>query len=293
METTAMKLSAITTIISLCLLASTGCSSEEVSRGRVLPGNNGTVMFDGGDTGKQCAALNRTQACACNALSGRQTCTAQRMWSACECLDPMSGAAGTGGGGGTGSATSANDPPANKLAASFEWLRTDPTTSAPICLPGHYEGTFDGGYNSPAAWNAPVPVAAADASGMPGLRFDLGSGGNGEFLTITGGMMDGVADVVFPFRAQITEGQLDCSTGLFRAKITMGSYDVFFLAFTGYFEGDMVARFDPASRSFVDGVWAVMEGGKTPPPIEAGMEPPLIPIGESGGAGTWTTTWVR
>jgi hypothetical protein len=252
-------------------------------------------MFDGGETGKQCAALNRTQACTCNALAGRQSCTAQLTWSACECLDPMSdGAAGMGGGGsGTGNGAIASDPPANKLSASFEWLRTDSATSAPICLPGRYEGSFDGGYNSPAAFTAPVPVAAADATGMPGLRFDLGAGGNGEFLTITGGMMDGVADFVFPFRAQITEGQLDCATGLFRAKITMGSYDVFFLAFTGYFEGDMVARFDPASRSFVDGVWAVMEDGKPPPPIEAGMEPPIIPFGEAGGAGTWTTTWVR
>lgn len=287
-----MKLT--TTFISLCLLASTGCSSEEAPRGRVSPGQGGTVMFDGGDTGKGCGALNRTQPCACDALAGRQTCTAQLTWSACECLKPADdGVAGMGGGGGSNNPSTSADPPANKLAASFEWLRTDPGSSAPICLPGHYEGTFDGGYSSPAAWNAPVPVAAADATGMPGLRFDLGSDGNGEFLTITGGVMDGVADVVFPFRAMITEGQLDCSTGLFRAKITMGSYDVFFLAFTGYFEGDMVARFDPASRSFVDGVWAVMENGKTPPPIMAGQDPPLITPGESGGAGTWTTTWVR
>lgn len=291
METTMQRASAFA-FISLCWLASTGCGSEEVTRGRLMPGDNGTVMFDGGDTGKQCRAPNRTQACTCNALAGRQTCTAQLTWSACECLDPMAGGGGTAGMGG-GPNGSIDDPPANKLAATFEWLRTDPGTSAPICLPGRYEGTFEGGYNSPAAWNAPVPVIAADATGMPGLRFDLGAGGNGEFLTITGGMMDGVADVVFPFRALITDGQLDCATGLFRAKLTMGSYDVFFLAFTGYFEGDMVARFDPATRSFVDGVWAVMEGGKTPPPIQAGMDPPIIPLGESGGAGTWTTTWVR
>ena len=281
------------TFFSMCLLASVGigCSSETPMRARITPGNNGTVMFDGGDTGQQCAALNRTQGCACGDLSGRQLCSAQLTWSACECLDPMAGGgAGSGGSdlGGTG-----RDPAANKLAANFEWSRTDPGTSAPTCLPGHYEGTFDGGYNSPAAWNAPVPVAAADATGMPGLRFDLGSDGNGEFLTITGGVMDGVADVVFPFRAMITEGQLDCATGLFRAKITMGSYDVFFLAFTGYFEGDMVARFDPTTRSFVDGVWAVMEGGMAAPAITAGQEPPVIDLGTSGGAGTWTTSWVR
>lgn len=282
---------AIKALFLVSMLASAACSSETPARARVTPGTDGTVMFDGGDTGQNCPSLNRTQACSCGALSGRQVCSAALTWGACECLDPMAGgAAGSGGGtlGGTG-----RDPAANKLGASFDWLRTDPGTSAPICLPGHYEGTFDGGYSSPAAWNAPVPVAAADATGMPGLRFDLGSDGNGEFLTITGGVMDGVADVVFPFRAMITEGQLDCATGLFRAKITMGSYDVFFLAFTGYFEGDMVARFDPASRTFVDGVWAVMEGGKTPPPIMAGQEPPLITPGDSGGAGTWTTTWVR
>jgi hypothetical protein len=281
-----MRLILITTFFVLA-----ACAGEEPQRARILPGNNGTVMFEGGDTGKECNAANRTQACSCGALAGRQVCTPQLAWGACECLDPMTGgAAGMGGGdlGGNG-----REPAANKLAASFAWLRTDPGSSAPICLPGRYEGSFEGGYSSPAAFNAPVPVIAADATGMPGLRFDLASGGNGEFLTITDGVMDGVADVVFPFRALITEGQLDCATGLFRAKITMGSYDVFFLAFTGHFEGDMVARFDPATRSFVDGVWAVMEEGKPPPAIEAGQEPPFIPIGEAGGAGTWTTTWVR
>jgi len=284
----------IAMFISLCLLASASCSSEEASpRGRVLPGHDGTVMFDGGDTGKECTALNRTQACACDGLSGRQTCTAQLQWSACECLSPPDDGAAGMSGGGAGQGSALNDPPANKLAASFEWLRTDPGSSAPICLPGRYEGSFEGGYSSPAAFNAPVPVIAADATGMPGLRFDLSAGGNGEFLTISDGVMDGVADVVFPFRALITEGQLDCATGLFRAKITMGSYDVFFLAFTGHFEGDMVARFDPATRTFVDGVWAVMEEGKPPPAIQPGMEPPLIPLGEAGGAGTWTTTWIR
>jgi len=275
------------------LLIAVGCGGEEQMRARLTPADNGTVVFSGGDTGKECGGPNRTQTCTCGALAGRQVCSAQQTWGACECLDPMAGGAAGMGGGGPDLGSVGRDPAANKLAASFQWLRTDGANSLPICLPGRYEGSFDGGYNSPAAFTAPVPVAAADVTGMPGLRFDLGSGGNGEFLTITGGMMDGVADFVFPFRAVVADGQLDCSTGLFRAKILMGSYDVFFLAFTGYFEGDMVARFDPATRSFVDGVWAVMEDGAAPPPIEPGTTPPIIPFGSAGGAGTWTTSWVR
>ncbi len=267
------------------------CGGEEVvRRPRTIMRDDGTVQYEGGDTGKECEAVNRTQACACEALAGRQTCTSSFTWSACECLAPSAqGGAGMNGGVSNGF----NDPAANKLEASFDWLRTDSNATPPACLPGHYEGNFDGGYQSPAAFGAPVPVFALDPTGMPGLRFDLGSSGNGEFLTVTGGMMDGVADGIFPFKAVIESGGLDCATGEFRAKLVDGSYEVFFLAFTGHFEGDLVARYDPATRSFVDGVWAVMEDGMAPPAIEAGMEPPVIPLGVPGGAGTWTTTWVR
>lgn len=275
------------------LIALAACGGEQPSsRPRSITRDDGTVQFEGGDTGKQCEAVNATQGCTCEALAGRQTCTSSFTWSACECLDTMSaGMGGAGMGGDLGG--SGLDPAANKLPARFEWLRTDANAAPPSCLPGHYEGNFDGGYQSPAAFGAPVPVFALDPTGMPGLRFDLGSSGNGELLTVTGGMMDGVADGVFPFRAEISSGELDCATGLFRAKLVNGSYDVFFLAFTGHFEGDLVARYDPPTRSFVDGVWAVMEDGMAPPPVEAGMEPPVIPLGVPGGAGTWTTTWVR
>lgn len=271
----------------------TACGGDETSRPRVMSRDDGTIVFEGGDTGRQCNAANRTQACACGAIAGRQTCNASFAWGPCECLDPAANGAAGMGGGSPDLSGSGSDPAANKLAADFEWLRSDPNGVVMDCLPGRYEGTFDGGYQSPAAFNAPIPVAALDVSGMPGLRFDLGSDGNGEFLTISGGMMDGVADGVFPFRAEISDGQLDCATGILRAKLVNGSYDVFFLAFTGHFDGDMVARYDPVMKAFVDGRWAVMEMGATPPPIDVTMPPPVIPLGMPGGAGTWTTSWIR
>src|SRR5687768_7266130 len=104
------------------------CAGEEPQRARILPGDNGTVLFEGGDTGKECNAANRTQACSCGALAGRQVCTPQLAWGACECLDPMTG--GAAGMGGSDLSGNGRDPAANKLAASFAWLRTDPGSSA-------------------------------------------------------------------------------------------------------------------------------------------------------------------
>jgi hypothetical protein len=219
-------------------------------------------------------------------------CNASGSWAACECLDDGNGggAAGNGGGGGAPGSAFA-DPPANKLAATFEWLRTPVGAPSADCLPGHYEGTFDGGYQAPLAFNTPIPVFAQDISGKPGLQFDLMAGGSGEFLVVQDGKMDGVADGLFPFKADIVSGQLDCKSGIFRARLENGQYIVGVMPYA--FAGDIVARYDPASRSFVDGRWAVMEGGATPPPVDPSQPPPTIPAGQSGGAGTWTTMWKR
>lgn len=202
------------------------------------------------------------------------------------------GAAGAVGGGAQSDVGAlVTDPPANELAASFDWLRTPVGTPPADCLPGRCEGGFDGGYQAPLAFNTPIPVFAADFSGKPGLMFDLLSDGTGEFLTVQDGKMDGVADGLFPFTAEISSGQLDCTTGVFRAKLVQGMYVVG--VFPCAFEGDIVARYDPPSRSFVDGRWAVMENGDVPPPIEPAQEPPLVEPGKSGGTETWSTTWIR
>jgi hypothetical protein len=250
-----------------------------------------------------CAPANLTRACSCGAAAGRQVCGASGAWNACECQAGAGGAAGSGAQAGLDPALAGADPQQNKLPARFDWLRTDPGSvsagGSASCMPGHYEGMLDGGYQSPVAFQAPVPIVSIDVTGNPGLQFDLASGGNGEFLTVTGGHVDGTALAVFPFRVDFADGQLDCATGKFRAKLVNGSYDVFFGAFipgqttTYHFEGYAVADYDPKTRSFANGRWSVAEDGAMPPDVSPGMEPPPFPPGFSGGTGTWTTAWVR
>jgi hypothetical protein len=193
------------------------------------------------------------------------------------------------------------DPAINKGKAHFDWLRTDPSSAngAGTCRPGHYEGSLDGLYASPVIYTAPVPIVSIDVTGNPGLQIDLASGGNGEFLTVTGGHVDGTALAIFPFRVDFADGQLDCATGKFRAKLVNGSYDVFFGMFipgmsdTYNFEGYAVANYDAATSSFVDGRWSVAEDGAMPKEIMAGVDPPAVDLGMPGGTGTWTVKWVR
>ena len=257
-------------------------------------GDDGTVVFNNAVTGTQCDAANLTRACQCDDNPGRQVCGQNRVWGSCECLDPeIVGSAGTG------ALSTGSGPPANKAAASFDWLRTAPQTGGASgeCVPGRYAGALDGLYNAPSAFNAPVPIVSVDVTGAPGLQIDLAKGGNGEFLTVTGGYFSGVALAIFPFEADFADGTLDCATGEVRARIVNGTYVVFFDGFYGgsvvyQFEGEMVARYDAQTRTFRYGRWAVSEGSIMPPTISPAQPPPVFPIGHAGGTGTWTATWV-
>ncbi|MFI5309021.1 MAG: hypothetical protein ACHQ53_16825 [Polyangiales bacterium] len=283
-----------------------GCGADPGS-GRPESDGSSRAAVSGGagagaPAGSTCAPANATRACQCGASAGRQVCGASRSWNPCECQGSTGGGAGSGAVPGAGDPALADaDPQQNKLPAHFDWLRTDPGSAggSASCMPGHYEGMLDGGYQSPVAFQAPVPIVSIDVTGNPGLQFDLASGGNGEFLTVTGGHVDGTALAIFPFRVDFADGQLDCATGKFRAKLVNGSYDVFFGAFipgqttTYQFEGYAVADYDPSTRSFVNGRWSVAENGEMPPDISPGQDPPPFPAGFSGGTGTWTTQFVR
>jgi hypothetical protein len=285
----------MTRIAFLVLLSvSLGACSAETAASRRSGTPGGGAGSGGG--GGACMFTNLTQACSCGNLAGRQLCGSDGQWSACDCLAAADGGVSNGG----NSAGSITDPPDNKKPAHFVWLETDPSMKGGgACMPGHYEGKLDGVYQSPVAFTAPVPIVSIDVTGKPGLQFDLGAGGNGEFLTVKGGHLEGTALATFPFRADIQDGQLDCASGMFKAKLVNGSYDVFFGAFipgqsmTYMFTGYMVARYDGATRSFVDGRWSVAEGTTMPPAISPGQTPPPFPPAAAGGTGTWTTTWVK
>ncbi len=281
----------------LCLLAA--CAADSPDSGRSadsLPAAHHGSATSSAGAGAACSPANLTRACRCGADPGRQVCSAGT-WSACECLG---GGAGAGGASAGGALATGGDPVANKLPASFDWLRTNPTAgSSDSCMPGHYEGMLDGGYQSPVAFEAPVPIVSIDVTGNPGLQLDLASSGNGELLTVSGGHVDGTALAIFPFRVDFADGQLDCSTGKFRAKLVNGSYDVFFGPFipgqtdTYYFEGYAVADYDASTRSFVNGRWSVAENGEMPPAIATDQDPPAFPPGFSGGTGTWTASFAH
>lgn len=295
------------TVLTLLFVAGCAADPEGGSRGSgsaspgaagpsAMAGDNGTVVFHNVATGTGCATPNLTQACACDAVAGRQVCGSNTVWGACECLDP----AMTGGGAGAGVLGAAADPALNKAEAHFDWLRSEPGSGGGSggCEPGHYGGSLDGIYNAPSAFTAPVPIVSVDVTGAPGLQIDLAEGGGGEFLTVTGGKLNGTALAIFPFEAEFADGSLDCATGLFQARVINGSYVVFFDGFYGgkvtyQFEGEIVARYDAATQSLVDGRWSVSEGGTPPPAISPDQPPPVFPPAQAGGTGTWTAKWMR
>jgi hypothetical protein len=190
---------------------------------------------------------------------------------------PGSPAAGGSGSVVNGAANSSStvDPPENRSTVRFDWQRTMPMNGS--CEAGHYEGTFDGIYGPSIIVVADlkvIPVFPIDLPGSPGLAFDLTRDGNGEVFTVQNGKMNGNALGAFPLTADIV-GKLDCATMKFDAKLVNGSYFIGPLEYR--FEGPILADYDKASHTLVNGTWMVTE--------------PDYP--SAGGMGTWTVHWVH
>jgi hypothetical protein len=166
------------------------------------------------------------------------------------------------------------------------------------CKAGHYIGEFMGTYRS-AAWgngedvNALMVASIDDPIAMTvGLEFWLEESGvecqpGEEFCggyTINGGKMRGNANafgLAVPFDIDLT-GDLDCNTGEFRGQLSNGSYLVFgYAKYT--FAGTIIADYDSANSSFVNGEWDVME--------DAMPNQPWPPGANIGGEGTWSAHW--
>ena len=249
-------------VVALCAATLLGCGGADEGTGRKTSAS----------VGSSCPLTNYTQECECemNMLPGRQVCL-ESGWGDCECLTATQAAIQMQ------QAIEmevqaqlfATDPPANRSDNRFEWERTVPIGGS--CEAGHYEGDFEGIYNAPLAFNAPIPVASVPNTA--GLVFDLAKEGDGEVFNVSGGQMKGTANGVFPFEADI-EGSLDCSSLRFEALILNGKYNAFGLDY--FFEGTLVADYDRLTHSMINGIWDVME------PANVG----------SGGSGTWTVTWI-
>jgi len=180
-----------------------------------------------------------------------------------------------------------------------------PVSTAGDCLPGRYEGDFLGIYASGFSYGgAPIPVAAFDPFGGPGLALTLSatSEGYGEFATydVSDGFIKGNADGVFPIEGVIT-GSLNCSTKEFNG-ILKGWYslaiDIGLDVNRGFFEGPVHAFYDATTHTFVSGTWNVLEssqGGALAPlttAFQTGAFSPGMLVTNYGGEGEWKATWV-
>jgi hypothetical protein len=232
-----------------------------------------------------CGARNRTDACQCqNGAAGRRVCDGTT-WGMCECA----AASGTPG-------TTAGDLAGNQRTdITFSWERTATSADVGGCLPGDYEGTFGGIYWSYIATIGPieklaVPVANIALPGEPsGFHFTVEPAEGGETVLKIKGRMDGTADGVFPFAAAL-EGELDCRTKKFSARMFDGRYSVLIDGIVAQqFLGVMWGNYDVRTHTFVDGEWDVWEVSGAPPGTQAPMLPREFDRDGFGGYGTWAS----
>jgi hypothetical protein len=230
-----------------------------------------------------CGLPNLTQPCTCNGAPGRQVCDGKR-FGACECAAM--------GGNGQSSSTLGLEGNA-RSDIHFVWDKTKADADSGGCLPGDYEGNFGGIYWSYIATLAPisdlaVPVANIDLPDAPsGFHFTVEPAQGGETVLHIKGVMDGTADLTFPFKAQI-EGELDCKTKSFNARMYDGSYSVLIDGLVAQdFQGTMWGSYDVRTHTFVEGEWDVAETSGMPPGKAAPMLPRDFSRDGFGGYGTW------
>lgn len=178
------------------------------------------------------------------------------------------GGAGGSGGSGTADAGGGAGRPTDggaKPDVVFDWPETVPGLK---CKAGRYQGTFTGTYASSAAFiPLPVPVSGD-------INLTLVQSPNGEIFEITNGKLSGVADLVFPFSADLI-GKLNCKTSKLDPSTSLknGTYVVLGLNF--FFEGSFLGDYNKMIPAFQNGTWDVKE----PNPIY-------------GGTGAWTANWI-
>jgi hypothetical protein len=238
-------------LLSASALFAAGCSSSSPTRpkGSGGAGTSTTSTGSGGGTGGATGGSGGNTTGTGAGGSGGST----------------GGAGGnTGGSGPSDAGTSdANPPDASKPDVIFTWPETKPGLK---CKAGRYIGAFTGTYASSAAIiPLPVPVAGD-------IDLTLVQSANGEIFEITNGKLSGMANLVFPFSADLV-GKLDCKTSKLDPTTALknGNYIVLGISFS--FEGPFLADYDKVTAAFVNGTWDVKE----PNPLY-------------GGTGAWSAT---
>jgi len=238
------------------LLASAACSA---AGGDSAPRSGNEPSLTG-----ECGPDNLTAHCACGGEDGRQICLGGA-WSSCECAAATVGAGATAGdGGGVSGAV-----PAGNLRTdiTFEWQSSAQPVQDGSCPPGPYEGNFQGIYWSMLdPTRIGLPIANVDLPGAPsGFHFVLEPAQGGETTQRVTGEIDGLADLLFPFKAKI-EGQLNCRSGVFSGTLSDGHYSILAEGVLPQtFDGVASAKYDKRTHTFVNGTWDVKETSAAPP----------------------------
>jgi hypothetical protein len=261
------------------LLASAACSPGAGTP----PGAEGNAPPPG-----DCGQDNLTEACSCGDRGGRQVCLAGA-WSGCECADAPANGGGGASGAGLGAGGSSLPTFAGNLRTdiTFAWQSTAVPVADGSCPPGQYEGNLQGWYWSILApGGLAVPITNVDFPGAPsGFHFELSPAQGGEITQAVKGEVDGLADALFPFKAQIL-GELNCRTGSFTGHLSSGTYSILTPGLLPQnFDGVMSAHYDKRTHTFVNGIWDVKETSATPPGTLAPFLPRDFARDGFGGAG--------
>lgn len=134
-------------------------------------------------------------------------------------------------------------------SVTFSWPESSPGDGS-SCQAGTYTGTFMCTFADPSGW-----VPSIDLTGPVSLTFEKSM--NGEFLEITDGEFEAVANDVIGAQAQI-QGKLDCTTLMLSAMALNGMWAIGDpdapLFPGGGLTGDITGTLDPATGT-LSGNW--------------------------------------
>ena len=194
-----------------------------------------------------CVFLCCVQACSANSSAPPPAADMQSSGGA-----PPTAATSSSSGGAALPTPSSGGAPAGsgpRDGALFAWPESSADGGASRCQPGHYVGTYSCTvHNSQFGGDAGLSIPIDGP-----VDLVLNRGQSGEFLTVSGGTLKSAAAGFFQLSASIT-GQLDCTTGAFTGRVTMGEVSIPPLPPGGNFDATMDGALDGTNQA-MSGSW--------------------------------------